>query len=171
MTKPTGHPRGRPRKHPRPEDTTTSAAAAVAENEEAVIEERISELEAELAALEGPPAPLTAVDIAQGAVALVDQHEQRRSTIERLLTAFKIKRLEMHRSRYEREMAPFITAREAAGERLQELEAQRIELQEEIGKVRADWGDANTRAESKAHHIRHIEREIRDLQRDGGRAS
>jgi hypothetical protein len=36
----------------------------VEENEETVIEERISELEAELAALEGPPAPLTATDIA-----------------------------------------------------------------------------------------------------------
>ena len=170
MSKPTGRPRGRPRKYPKPEDTTTGAAASVEENEEVVIEERILELEAELAALEGPPAPLTAVDIAQGAVALVDQHEQRRSTIERLLTAFKIKRLEMQRSRYEREMEPFIAARQAAGERLQELEAQRIALMEEMGKARADWGDANTRAESKAHHVRQIDRELREL-RDGGRAS
>ena len=170
MTKSTGRPRGRPRKHPRPEDTATDAAHTVEENEEAVIEERISELEAELEALEGPPAPLTAVDIAQGAVALVDKHAQRRSTIERLLTAFRIKRLEMRRSRYERELEPFVTARQDAGERLVELEAQKIALMEETGKARADWGDANTRAESKVHHIRAIDREIRKL-RDGGRTT
>ncbi len=168
MTKPARHPRGRPRKHPPPaEDAPASTTATVEGNEEAVIEERISELEAELTPLEGPPAPLTATDIAQGAVALVDKHEQRRTTIERLLTAFKIKRLEMRRSRYERELEPFVVAREAAGERLEELEAQRIALMEEMGKARAEWGDANTRAESKAHHIRRIEREVRD----GGRTS
>ena len=33
--------------------------------------------------------------------------------------------------------------------------------------ARADWGDANTRAESKAHHSRQIDRELRD----GGRTS
>ena len=73
----------------------------------------------------------------------------------------------MRRSRYERELEPFVVAREAAGERLEELEAQRIALMEEMGKARADWGDANTRAESKAHHIRQKEREVRD----GGRTS
>ena len=174
MTKATGRPRGRPRKNPLPEDApapaTAPATATAEDNEEGVIEERISELERELAALEGPPAPLSLTDIAQGAVALVDKHEQRRSTTERLLAAFKIKRLEIRRSRYEREMEPFIAARQAAGERLEELEAQRIALQEEIGKARADWGDANTRAISKEGHIRRLDREIREL-RDGGRAS
>ena len=168
MTKPTGRPRGRPRKHPRPEDTTTGAAATAQENEEAIVEDRIAELEAELAALEGPPPPLTVTDIAQGAVALVDEHEQRRSTIERLLAAFKIKRIETRRTRYERELKPFVAARQSAGERLQELEAQRIALMEEIGRARADWGDANTRAESKAQHIRAIEREICELRGGGG---
>jgi len=157
MTKPTEKTRG-------------TAPAGVEENEEQVVEESISELEAELAALEGPPAPLTAVNIAQDAVALVDKHEQRRITIARLLAALKIKRLEIRRSRYVREQTPFIATREAAGERLVELETQRIALMEEIGKARADWGDANTRAESKAHHIRQIDRELREL-RDGGRAS
>ena len=154
-----------------PEEAPASTTATVEENEEQDVEERISELEAELATLEGPPPPLTATDIAQGAVALVDKHEQRLTTIERLLTAFKIKRLEMRRSRYEQEQAPFVAAREAAGERLQELEARRVALMEEIGKVRADWGDANTRAESKAHHIRAIDRELRELLRDGGRTT
>jgi hypothetical protein len=93
----------------------------------------------------------------------VDRHEQRRSTFERLLTAFKIKRLEIRRSRYERELAPLVAARQDAGERLEEIEAQRIALMEEIGKARADWGDANTRAESKAHHMRRIDREICEL--------
>ena len=168
MTKPTGRSRGRPRKNPLPEETSpqTTAAGATAtaeENEERVIEERIADLEAELATLEGPPPPLTATDIAQGAVALVDEHEQRRSTIERLLTAFRVKRLQIRRPRYEREMAPFVAARQGAGERLEALEAQRIALMEEIGKVRADWGDANTRTESKHQHIRYIDREIREL--------
>ena len=86
MTKPTGRPRGRPHKNPLPETETTpdstTTTVDVGENEEAVIEERIAQLERERASLEGPPAPLTAVDIAQGAVALVDKHEQRRSTRE-----------------------------------------------------------------------------------------
>ena len=176
MTKPTGQPRGRSRKNPLEKeaettpDSTTTTVDVGEENEEAVIEERIAQLERERASLEGPPAPLTLTDIAQGAVALVDKHEQRRSTTERLLAAFKIKRLEIRRSRYERELEPFIAARQAAGERLEELEAQRIALQEEIGKARADWGDANTRAISKEGHIRRLDREIREL-RDGGRAS
>ena len=165
---------GRPRKHPRPEEAqettvanapagTTATVAVSGENEEAIVEERISELETELAGLEGPPPPLTVTDIAQGAIALVDKHEQRRSTIERLLTAFRVKRLEIRRSRYEREMEPFIAARQEAGERLQELEERRIELQQEIDKARADWGDANTRAISKEGHIRRVDREIRGL--------
>jgi hypothetical protein len=150
MTKPTEKTRG-------------TAPAGVEENEEQVVEERISELEAELAALDGPPPPLSLTDIAQGAVALVDKHEGRRGTIEQLLAAYRIKRLEMQRSRYEREQEPFMTAREVAGERLEELEAQRIALMEEIGKARADWGDANVRAESKGQHIQAIDREIREL--------
>ena len=162
MTKPTGRPRGRPRKNPLPEEAPPSATATAEENEEGVIGERIADLEAELVLLEGPPPPLTAVEIAQG-VALVDEHEQRRGAIERLLAAYRIKRLEIHRNRYERELEPHAAAREAAGERLQELEAQRITLMEEIGKARADWGDANSRAESKRQHIRHIDREIREL--------
>ena len=167
MTKPTG----RPRKHPGPEEASettvanapTGTTATAEENEETVIEERISELETELAALEGPPPPLTVTDIAQGAIALVDKHEQRRSTIERLLASFKVKLLEISRARYEREMEPFVAAREEAGERLEELEAHRIALMEGIGRARADWGDANTRAESKGQHIRCIDREIREL--------
>ena len=170
MTKPTGRPRGRPRKHPRPEDAPATSATATVREDEEVIEERISELEAELASLEGPPPPLTATDIAQGAVALVDHHEQRRSTTQRLLNAFKAKRLEIRRSRYERELAPLLAARQDAGERLQDLEAQRVALMEEIGKVRADWGDASTRITSKESHIRRIERELREL-RDGGRTA
>jgi chromosome segregation ATPase len=170
MTKPTGRPRGRPRKPPKLEETPETAPANAEESEEVVIEERIAELEAELTGLEGPPPPLTATDIAQGAVALADKHEQRRSTTKRLLVAFKVKHLEIRRSRYEREMVPFVAAREAAGERLEELEGRRIELQEEIGKARADWGDANTRAESKAQHVRRIDREIRGLRGGGGTA-
>ena len=167
MTKPTGRPRGRPRKNPLPEESSpqTTAAGATApaeENEERVIEERIADLEAERAALEGPPPPLTAVEIAQG-VALVDEHEQRRSTIERLLAAYRIKRLQIRRARYERELEPFVAARQEAGERLEALEAQRIALVEEIGKVRASWSDANVRADSKEQHIRYIDREIREL--------
>ena len=157
MTKPTEKTRG-------------TAPAGVEENEEQVAEERISELEAELAALDGPPPPLSLTDIAQGAVALVDKHEQRRTTIELLLASMKIKRLEIRRGRSEREQEPFIAARQAAGERLEELEVQRIAMVEEIGKARADWGDANFRAESKGQHIRAIDREIREL-RDGGRTA
>ena len=67
-------------------------------------------------------------------------------------------------------MEPFVAAREEAGERLEELEAQRIALMEEIGRARADWGDDNTRAESKAQHIRAIDREIRELRGGGGTA-
>ncbi len=168
MTNPTGRPRGRSRKNPLPEEAApANTTATVERDEEQVIEDRISELEHELEALEGPPPPLTLTDIAQGAVALVDKHEQRRTTIERLLSAFRIKRLELRRARYEREIEPHAAAREAAGERLQELEAQRIKLQEEINQTRATWGDANTRAESKAHHIRRIDREIRELRSEG----
>jgi hypothetical protein len=41
---------------------------------------------------------LTLTDIAQGTVALVDEHEGRRTTIERFLVALKIRRLEIRRS-------------------------------------------------------------------------
>jgi hypothetical protein len=161
MTKPTARAKG-------------AATATVEENEETVIEERIAELERERASLEGPPATLSLTDIAQGAVALVDRHEQRRSTVERLLAALKIKRLEIQRSRYEREREPFAAAREAAGQRLQELEAQRIALQEEIDDGRFEWSDANTRVLSIESHIRRIDREIKALGshgHDGGTAA
>ena len=172
MTKPTGRPRGRPHKNPLPETETTpdstTTTVDVGENEEAVIEERIAQLERERASLEGPPAPLTLTDIAQGAVALVDKHEQRRSTIERLLAAYRIKRLEIQRKKYERKLEPHLATREKAGERLQELEAQRIALQEEIDKARIEWSDANTRVVSGESHVRRINREIRELEGGAG---
>ncbi len=75
-----------------PKATTKTKDAA--ENEEAIVEQRIAELEQELASLDGPPPPLTLTDIAQGAVALVDKDEGRRKTVKRYLAALRIKRLE-----------------------------------------------------------------------------
>ena len=72
-----------------PAKAPAGTTATAEENEEHAVERRISELEAELATLDGPPAPLTATDIAQGAVALLDVHEQRCTTAQRLLTAFQ----------------------------------------------------------------------------------
>ena len=138
----------------------TTSSATEAENEEAIVEQRISELEAELASLDGPPPPLSLTDLAQGLVQRVDKDETRRRTIARYLSALKIKRLEMRRAKLERKLEPFREVQRTEGAKLEDLEAQRNALTEEINDARGLLGDANTRAMSLESHIRQIDREI-----------
>ena len=130
------------------------------ENEEAIVEEQIAELEQELASLDGPPPPVTLTDLAQGLVQRVDKDETRRRTITRYLSALKIKRLEMRKASLERRLEPFREVQRAEGAKLEDLEAQINAHTEEIDAIRGLLGDANTRAMSLESHIRQIDREI-----------
>lgn len=153
MTKPTGRPRGRPRKHSLPEEGAERAA----------VEERIAEVEAELERLEEPPATAMATDLREPSVAILDKHERRRSTLQRLLAGLKIQLLEMERNKHERELEPHLRAREEAGQEIQRIEERECELHEEKMRARAAWGDANTRALSKERRIKETQRQIQEL--------
>ncbi len=112
----------------------STATVNVGENEEAIIGKR----RGAGGGASGPgwPSPsLTLTDIAQGAVALVDEHEGRRTTIDRFLAALKKRRLEIRESDLERKLEPHLEARQVAGEKLEALEEQRVALTEEIGKI------------------------------------
>jgi chromosome segregation ATPase len=130
------------------------------------LDAKIQEMEAELA--QGYGKPLTWDEVTSATPEDLARKEQRRSVLPRLITAAKIKRLELRRAGYERDIEPLQAKREAAYERIEAATAHRLEAEAEEGKARSEWSDANMRIQSREDRIREVTREIREL-REGGR--
>jgi hypothetical protein len=101
------------------------------EEEIATLDREIRSLEAEL---EEQDAPLAWGEV--DADELV-RKEQRRSVLPRLITAAKIRRLELEKRRTEEELEPLRAEREAAGKKLERLRKKQLEMEEEIREAQA----------------------------------
>ena len=136
-----------------------------------VLDATIASMEAEAAHLEGPPPEIGWGEL--GAVG--DKHEQelearerRRGILPRLITAAKIKRLELQRERWEQEIEPLKVERDKAYERFEAAEAKLAETQRERNLALGAWGHARGLIQSREDRIRAMKRELRELQ-EGGR--
>lgn len=165
MTKPTGRPRGRPRKHPIAENTTASApsvATAIS------VDEELAEVEADIVRLQGERDEGAALTWTKGiTVEEAEAAERRRSLAQRLIDGANVRRLEIRRKGYERELEPLEAEREAAGRRLEEIDAERAELQRQRGSVLSALSETESRIWTLQRRIAEASREIRELRGEG----
>ncbi|MDP9479060.1 MAG: hypothetical protein M3R38_25840 [Actinomycetota bacterium] len=146
---------------------TTKPKAENLIEEEKKMNVEIEKLEAEERETNSPARGLTWAEIEAGAAEDLEKRERRRGILPRLITAARVRRLEVRRERYEAEMEPFLKKREEAYERRQAATAKRLEAVEEENAARADYGDANARVMSREQRIKEANREIRALRGEG----
>jgi chromosome segregation ATPase len=132
-------------------------------------------IEAELAELDGKIAGMVEeVEDAEASPLVWDQitsttadelaaQEQRRSIIPRLITAARIKRLELERRREEERAAPLEEIREKAHERMEKAMAAKSKAEEQAGYARFEWTNARSRLENRHRRVKEIDREIANL--------
>lgn len=89
--------------------------------------------------------------------------EQRRSIIPRLLTAARIKRLELERRREGERVQPLEEEGARAHERLEKAMAARAKAEEEAGQARFLWTNALSRLENRHRRVKEIDRAIANL--------
>jgi peptidoglycan hydrolase CwlO-like protein len=140
-------------------ETTTRKGEELSsfEQEIAALDEEIARMEAELAE---ESAPLV---WGEASAEELVRKEQRLGVLPRLITAAKIKRLELVKQRTQGELEPLYKEREAAGKKLERLRKKRLEMEEEILEAQAAWGDPNTRIDKRQRRLKDLERQIREL--------
>jgi chromosome segregation ATPase len=91
--------------------------------------------------------------------------EQRRALLPRLITAARIHRLGLERSREEERVQPLQEECARAHERLEKATAARVKADEEAGYARFEWTSALSRLENRHRRIKQIDHEIADLEK------
>lgn len=135
--------------------------------EEHKMDAEIQRLEAEQRELESPARIPTWEEIQAGTAEDLERRERRRGIVPRMITAAKVRRLELQRERYQAEMEPHQKRREEAFEKLEAARAKRWEAVEEENVARYEYGDANARVASREQRIKEANREIRALRGEG----
>ena len=125
----------------------------------------IRSMEAELA--QGYGHPLSWEEVTSTTSDELAAKEQRRSILPRLITAAKVKRLELQRAKWEQEIEPLQHQREEAYKHLEEATAKYHEALAERGRAQGAWSHADGLIQSRQDRIRQINREIRELRGEG----
>ncbi len=128
-------------------------------------------MEAEATQLEAPPAEIGWDELVANSAKYAQEleaRERRRGILPRLITAAKIKRLELQREQWGKEIEPLKAERDKAYERLEAARAKLIEAQGERNLAQGAWSHARGLIQSREDRIRAINRELRELQ-EGGR--
>lgn len=136
--------------------------------EEREMGSEVERLGAELRDLESLAPALTWEEIQAGAMEDLEGRERRRSVLPRLITAAKVRRLELRRERLEAELSPLREAREEARARLEEAQAKRQEAQEAEARAHGEESGARMELRYKERFLAETDRELRAL--IGGRA-
>ena len=142
----------------------TTKEKSKAENlvdEERKMDEEIRRLEAEARELEAPAHVLTWDEIQAGED--LDKRERRRGVLPRLITAAKIKRLELRRERYERETEPLQAQREEAYARLEEAKTKRLDAIDEENAALYQYSDAFQQVQGQEKRLKAVDRELAEL--------
>ena len=84
-----------------------------------------------------------------------------------LIKAGRIKKLELRRAKYERDLAPLMTRQEVSYEAMEEARARRIEAQEAENLAYAQWHDTHLRVGKLERAIKEPNTEIARLKEDG----
>lgn len=148
--------------------TKEKATAEKLLEEEREMDAEIERLEAERGDLESPAPVLTWEQLRAGAVDDLEKRERRRGIVPRLITAAKIKRLEIRRERYEAELAPLIERRDKAYAKREAATEKRLKAIEEEGVARGELSDAQMRVRQRERFVKEIDRDLRALKGEGG---
>ena len=118
----------------------------------------LARLEAELAELEAPSRPLRWEEIQDGGLEDLDKRERRKAVLPRLISAGKVRHLELRRDRLEAEIGPLSERRDKAEAKLEEARAKRQEAEQREGIAAGEASAAHT-------ELRHAEQEFRQTVR------
>ncbi len=140
---------------------TKEPTAETIGEEIATLDKEIKTMEAELA--EEAAAPLRWEEITSSTAEELARKEQRRGILPRLLTAARMKRLELRKMQYELEAEPLEAERAKAHEALERAQAKRFEVEEEIAAARQAWSYPHGRLQSLERRIKDAERELHTL--------
>ncbi len=135
--------------------------------EERKMDAEVERLEAEQRGLDSPARVLTWDEIQTGAVEELEKRERRRGIVGLLITAAKVKRLQIRRERYESGAGPLTESRDEARERLQAATAKRLRAVEEEDAARYEYTDSQTRLDAIERRTKEIDREMRALRGEG----
>jgi chromosome segregation ATPase len=131
------------------------------------LEQQMAELDSEIAALEAeqetPPRVLSWSEIDETMLGKLEAAERRRGILPRLITAAKVRRLELERAKYERAMEPLEKQQLEACERSEKLRVKLHKLQEELNDAHQDHHDATWRLDGYRRRDGEIAREIAAL--------
>lgn len=151
--------------------TTAEATTETTLDEEiAGMDREIERLEAERAELDAPARALTWDEIQAGAMEDLEARERRRGIVPRLIVAAKVKRLELHKAKWEREMEELAPVRDEAYARMEKAQAARVKAEEKEGLERAAWNRALYGVQGCEDRIKQADREIAELRGRGSRA-
>ncbi len=135
--------------------------------EEKRMDAEIEKLEAEERETNDPARVPTWNAIQAGAVVDLEKRERRRGIIPTLITAAKVRRLEIRRERLEAELVPLREAQQEAYERMEAARTKRILAAEEENAARGPYSDATMRIEGRERRIKEADREIHALRGEG----
>jgi hypothetical protein len=136
---------------------TTREQGQTVEREIQALDEEIVAMEAELAGREQPLVWGT-VDADKLA-----RKEQRRGVLPRLITATKVKRLELEKQRTEAELEPLYAEQEEAHKKLERATAKKLKAEEEMLQARAAWSRPHTLIEKRERRLKDLDRQIAEL--------
>ncbi len=134
-------------------------------------------VEAELAELDGKIAGMVEeVEDAEASPLVWDQitsttadelaaTEQRRALLPRLITAARIHRLGLERTREVERVQPLREEAAKAHERLEKAIAARAAAEEQAGAARFEWNTVLSRLENRHRHIKELDTAIADLKK------
>ncbi len=127
----------------------------------------IGRLEAELAELEAPSRPFTWQEIEAGAIEDLDKRERRKNVLPRMISAAKVRQLELRRDRLEAEIGPLSERRDKAEKELEGVRAKRLEAEKREGIAAGEHSDAHTELRYSEQELRQTERDLRGLGVEG----
>jgi GTPase involved in cell partitioning and DNA repair len=131
---------------------------------ERTVEEELREVEQEIESMERELAereqPIVWGEVDAGEL---EAKERRRAILPRLITAARIKRLELLRRQTESELEPLRAEREDAHKKLERATAKRFKAEEEMLEARQAWSDPHTRIEKRERHLKDLDRQLHEL--------
>jgi hypothetical protein len=129
------------------------------EEEIATLDEQLRDMEAELAKLaKGEPIVWGEVDAEDLA-----RKEQRRAILPRLITAARIRRLELQKRQTVSELEPLYSEREDAHKKLERATAKKFKAEEEMLEARQAWSSPHTLIEKRERRLKDLDRQIAEL--------
>jgi chromosome segregation ATPase len=142
------------------------AALKSIEDEIDALDRQVAELEAEEAGL---PTTLSWKELQEsGALQKVEEADRRRGVIPRMLTAARVRRLELEIQKHEQAIADLEARQEEIYTELEPKRQQLLELQQEVAILGNEHIQSLHRADDKRRRISALRREIDNLQAGNG---